>query len=258
MQETYQLTIELPLFQMEILKRAAGYNQVSPEQFILNQLRLGAMERWFDLIIRDAAQGSIAKQSMVRCERCQVEKFLGEGATLCGTCKHEFPGPCSDEVHRQFASLSQSDNNENFHCAICNKWIVREMLAIAESNKSQYEWYANHLKRQYVVPINEETFDYLKLFVDEIIATSNPEFASRLTDCLVKQPSSIDGISGFEVEELRDRLENFLKGCKERTLPDDPSDRLFLTCFISSASQVVGDIKQAVCEQSRIWEYAST
>lgn len=258
MQYKNELTIELPPFQMEILKRAARFKQESPEEWVVRQLNLGYMESWFDTLIRDAAQGALGEVSMIRCERCQVQKLLGKGATLCATCQYDFPEPCTDEVHQQFASFSESDDNTNFHCATCNKWIVREDHAISKHSELQGSQYVKHLQRQYVVPIGEATFDYLQLFVDEVIANSDPEFARRVTVCMVKEHSSINGLNGLEVDDLRIRLETFLEGCGDRVFPDDPQDRLFLTCFITAASRVVDDIKQAVCEQSKIGEVASS
>ena len=258
MQYKNELTIELPPFQMEILKRAARFKQESPEEWVVRQLNLGYMESWFDTLIRDAAQGSLGEVSMIRCERCQVRKLLGKGATLCATCQYDFPEPCTDEVHQQFASFSESDDNTNFHCATCNKWIVREDRAISKHSEAQGSWYVKHLQRQYVVAVGSSTFDYLKLFVDEVIGSSDPQFARRVSVCMFREHSSISGLNGLEIDDLRVRLEDFLEGCEDRVFPEEPKDRLFLSRFISAASDAVNDIKQAVCEQSKIGEVASS
>ena len=255
MQKTDQLTIELPIFQMEIIKRAARYNRVSPEHFVRNQLNLESIEGWLNELIGDASQGYIAARVMVRCERCQNHKMLGAGATLCARCRYEFPEECADEAHQAFAGVLQPDNNKNFHCRICNKWVVREDMNLNEPTELELATHRLHMQRRYVVSLGEAPFNCLKFFVENFIAVTDLQLAARISDSMIEDHHIISGLNGLDIDELRDRLENFIQRCREEPSDDDtesPDLQTKIVHFIESASQAIEDINRSVRDQTQI------
>ena len=238
MQKTEQLTIELPVFQMEIIKRAAFYNKVSPAQFVLDQLNIESMESWLNTLIADASQGYIAERVSVRCERCQYIKVLGAGATLCGRCQYDFPEPCPDEVHQSFANLWQSEDEENFHCGICNKWIVREDVTRNESTESDQA--TNAL---YAVSLSSEPFVSLSYFVEVILPETEPELAARVSEGMINGLSALWCVGRQDIDELREKFEQYIDFCKNQTPPPYNMNAESGTGFINLATQAIEEIR---------------
>ena len=238
MQKTEQLTIELPAFQMEIIKRAAFYNRVSPAQFVLDQLNIESMESYLNTLIADAAQGYIAERVSVRCERCQYTKVLGAGATTCGRCQYDFPEPCSDEVHQSFANLWESEDEENFHCGICNKWIVRKNLTPNEQTESDQ---ANNAL--YAVSLSSEPFVSLSYFVEVILPETDPELAARVSDGMIDGLSALWCVGRQDIDDLRDKFEQYIDFCKKQTPPPYNMNDESGTGFISLATRAIEEIR---------------
>ena len=260
MQYKNELTIELPPFQMEILKRAARFKQVSPEDFVVGQLNLESMESWLGVVIRDAAQGYMGDTRVIRCQRCQYGRVLGIGATLCGTCQYDYPEACSDEVHQRFASLWQSEAGENFHCGACNKWVVMEKPNDAQVLSSETTSSERHAQRQYVVALGETTFNCLRLFVEDVLPEYDKALASEILVRFNSTNCSIGEINGRDLDSLRKRLENYVEECKNQYIPDscDPETRHNINSFINSASQVIEDIDRSVKDQIKHDEYLNS
>ena len=260
MQYKNELTIELPPFQMEILKRAARFNQVSPEEFAVRQLNLESMESWLGVLIRDAAQGYMGETKEIRCPRCQYVRVLGAGAVLCGPCQHEFPEECSDEVHERFASLWQSEVGENFHCGTCNKWIVINQPTDAQLLDSELASRENHAQRQYVVALGETPFQCLRFYVGEILPEYDMTLAAEVVVRFDSTNRSISGIKGRDIDALRKRLESYVEECKNQHIPDSCSaaTRFAINHFINDASQAIEDINRSVKDQIRHDEYLSS
>ena len=238
MQHTDQLTIELPIFQMEIIKRAAFYNKVSPAQFVVDQLNIESMESWLNTLICDASQGYIAERVSVRCERCQYVKVLGAGATLCGRCQYDFPEPCSDEVHQNFANLWESNDEENFHCGVCNKWIVREDLTQNESTESEQA--TNAL---YAVSLSSEPFISLSYFVEVILPETDPDLAARVSLGMISGLSALWCVGRHDIDELRVKFEQYIDFCKKQTPPPYNLNDESGTGFINLATQAIEEIR---------------
>ena len=249
MSHLHNLTIRLPTFEMEILRRAAVFQNTTPEQFVVKQLNLSEVQELFDFMIRNASQGYIGAIGNERCARCQWRQPMGAGATLCHYCEHNFPDRCPDELHERFANLSQSDENTSFHCNVCNAWVVVEQISSTSAGASELVPQDETGKKTYRVELEENPFNAVNYFVDRVLGKVKEELAVKLRTHLDKNDFAINDISKAGIHVLTLHMEQFMKHlCDVRPNKDEQFQR-FADDFTEDAKSAIESIRRSIEQQ---------
>ena len=257
MSQLHSLTIRLPTFEMEILKRAAVFQNTTPEQFVVKQLNLSEMQELFDFMIRNASQGYIGAIGNERCSRCQWRQPMGAGATLCHYCEHNFPDRCPDELHERFATLSQSDENTSFHCNVCNAWVVVEHISSTTSGTTDLVSQDETGKKTYRVELEDSHFKAVDFFIEQILSRIKNDLADRLRPYLDRDGRAINGITDFELNMLTSHMKGYMDFLSDDGPSGDQSYQKFIDEFTGDAKSAIESIHRSVQEQDNAVGFAN-
>ena len=225
------ITIKLPTMQMEIVKRAAHFNGVSLEQFIIQQLDLDQFERGINESIRSASQGHLGSAELGTCTRCMESKPIGGGTDICGECALDYPDPCPKEVHDAFQN---SWNHNGTHCTTCNEWLPPPSKALpasqtpatssnAISTRNDAQMNTNSIggpRSYYRIDFREaDAYGAVWAFARDFLDRQDPELSQRLKLAMDDELTRIDSIRGDDILSIIQRLDHFIEFCNRC---DDP------------------------------------
>lgn len=251
MTRTHPLTIHLPTFETEILRRAAAFQDITPEQLVVKQLNLENLRELFDYVISNGSQGYMGRLETKRCTRCRLEYLLGEGAQMCHNCEHGFPERCPDEVHEQFASMWQSEPGANFHCGTCNAWVIVSEHQTTQTDSAKPATTPNKQEPTYTVALGYQPYEAVNSLLKGTILRQQRSFAERVSSHLDLTYRSIVGISKDDLNKLEAMLVKVIARLEDRLTDTESQTRHRDAQMLQALRAAVKAIKYAVRRQDR-------